>query len=93
MRKFRSDRSHTIATSDRRMVGATFHLACRYLTQWRNFLEGGACTRKYAHLGARLYCTRISVNGRAFQSPKLLIRSSPHFHMAPLLTTPDILST
>jgi len=44
-------------------------------------------------LSARLYCIRISLNGRAFQSPKLLIRGSPHFHMAPLLTTPDILST
>ena len=33
---------------------------------------------------------RIGINGRAFQSPKLLIRGSPHFHMAPLFIEPDI---
>jgi len=77
------------------MLSATFHLAGHNLTEWsvRNLLERGSCKSKYALLGARLYYIRISFNGRAFQTPKLLIRSPPHFHVAPLLTTPDILST
>jgi hypothetical protein len=77
------------------MLGATFHLAGHNHTEWsvRNLLERGACKSKYAVLGARLYYIRISFNGRALQSPKLPIRSSPHFHMAPLLATLDILST
>jgi hypothetical protein len=77
------------------MFGATFHLAGHNHTEWsvRNLLERGSCKSKYAVLGARLYYICISFKGRAFQSPKLLFRTAPHFHMAPLLTMLDVLST
>jgi len=79
------------------MGGATFHFARHDLTEWRvrKLLERRPFKGKNAHLSASFNCISISIslNGCAFQRPKLLIRSSPHFHMAPLLTTPDILST
>ncbi len=78
----------------RGVVGATFSLACHHHTEWsvRDLLERGSCESKYAALGARVYYVRIGFSGHAFHSPKLLIRSSPYFHMTPLLTTPDIFS-
>ncbi len=79
----------------RRRLGATFHLTRHNFTEWsvRKLLERRPRKSKYAVLGARLNYIRIRLNGRAFQSPKLLMRSSPHLHMAPLLTKPDIFST
>jgi hypothetical protein len=77
------------------MVGAAFYLACHNHAEWsvRNLLERRPGKGKYAVFGARLYYIRIGFNGRAFQGLKFLIRSAPQFHMAPLLTTTDILST
>ncbi len=76
------------------MVGSTFNLTCHDQAKCsvRDLLERGSCESKYAVLGASVYYVRVGFSGCAPQSPKLLIRSSPHFHMAPLLTTPDILS-
>jgi len=76
------------------MVVATSYLARHNHTEWDvgDLLERRPCQSKYAILGARFYYIRIDFNGRASQSPKLLIRSSTHFHMAPLLTATDIFS-